>query len=116
MDALTDGRRPWRRTGPTQNSGPTSRECVDFGFSCSLSYPRGANASKSFLQSFAVALQSELKGTGVTITSLMPGPTETNFFHRADMDDTRIGQASKDDPAEVAKQGFERWCKARTGW
>ena len=65
------------------------------------------NASKSFLQSFAVALQSELKGTGVTITSLMPGPTETNFFHRADMDDTRVGQASKDDPADVAKQGFD---------
>ncbi|MDQ3887099.1 MAG: SDR family NAD(P)-dependent oxidoreductase [Actinomycetota bacterium] len=65
------------------------------------------NASKSFLQSFAVALQSELKGTGVTVTSLMPGPTETNFFHRADMDDTRVGQASKDDPADVAKQGFD---------
>ncbi len=65
------------------------------------------NASKSFLQSFAVALQSELKGTGVTITSLMPGPTETNFFHRADMDDTRVGQASKDEPADVARQGFD---------
>jgi uncharacterized protein len=65
------------------------------------------NASKSFLQSFAEALQSELKGTNVTITSLMPGPTETNFFHRAGMNDTRVGQAHKDDPAQVAKQGFE---------
>jgi len=42
----------------------------------------------------------------VTITSLMPGPTDTNFFHRADMDDTKVGQGPKDDPAQVAKQGF----------
>jgi short-subunit dehydrogenase len=65
------------------------------------------NASKSFLQSFAQALQNELKDTEVTITSLMPGPTDTNFFHRADMDDTAVGQGSKDDPAQVAKQGFD---------
>jgi uncharacterized protein len=65
------------------------------------------NASKSFLQSFAQAVQNELKDTDVVITSLMPGPTDTNFFHRADMDDTRVGQGSKDDPAKVAKQGFE---------
>ncbi|GAC54926.1 SDR family NAD(P)-dependent oxidoreductase [Gordonia amicalis] len=64
------------------------------------------NASKSFLQSFAEALQNELKDSAVTVTSLMPGPTETNFFHRAEMDDTRIGQMSKDDPAEVARQGY----------
>jgi len=64
------------------------------------------NASNSFLQSFAEAVQEELKDTGVTITSLMPGPTETNFFHRADMDDTPVGQSSKDDPAQVAAQGF----------
>ncbi len=65
------------------------------------------NASKSFLQSFAEALQNELKDTSVTITSLMPGPTDTNFFHRADMDDTLVGQGPKDDPAQVAKQGFD---------
>jgi uncharacterized protein len=65
------------------------------------------NASKSFAQSFAEALQNELQGTKVIITSLMPGPTDTNFFHRADMDDTRIGQMSKDDPAQVAQQGFD---------
>jgi len=67
------------------------------------------NASKSFLQSFAEALQEEFKDSGVTITSLMPGPTETNFFHRAEMDDTMVGrsQAIKDDPAQVARQGFE---------
>jgi uncharacterized protein len=57
------------------------------------------NASKSFLQSFAEAVANELKDTGVTITSLMPGPTETDFFHRADMGDTKVGASSKDDPA-----------------
>jgi short-subunit dehydrogenase len=65
------------------------------------------NASKSFVQSFALALQEELKDSGVTITSLMPGPTETNFFARADMADTAVGQSVKDDAAQVAKQGFE---------
>jgi short-subunit dehydrogenase len=65
------------------------------------------NASKSFLQSFAQALQNELKDTNVTVTSLMPGPTDTDFFHRADMEDTKVGQANKDDPAQVAKQGFD---------
>jgi short-subunit dehydrogenase len=69
------------------------------------------NASKSFVQSFAEALRNELKDTGVTVTSLMPGPTDTNFFHRAEMDDTRVGAAEKDDPAVVAKQGFEALMK-----
>lgn len=64
-------------------------------------------ASKAFVQSFAEALRNELKDTGVTITALQPGPTETNFFHRADMDDTKAGASKKDDPAQVAKQGFD---------
>ncbi|MEG3839364.1 SDR family NAD(P)-dependent oxidoreductase [Microcoleus sp. herbarium14] len=64
-------------------------------------------ASKAFLQSFSQALRNELKDSGVTVTALMPGPTDTNFFHRADMDDTKAGASKKDDPAEVAKQGFE---------
>jgi short-subunit dehydrogenase len=66
------------------------------------------NASKSFVQSFAQALAEEVKDTGVTVTSFMPGPTDTDFFDRADMaDDTRIGTAGKDDPAQVAEQAFE---------
>ncbi len=69
------------------------------------------NASKSFLQSFAQALQNELKDTGVTITSLMPGPPETAFFHRADLDATTVGTSAKDDPAQVAAQGFEALMK-----
>ncbi len=65
------------------------------------------NASKAFGLSFAQALRNELKDTGVTVTALMPGPTDTDFFERADMEDTKVGQGKKDDPAEVARQGFE---------
>ncbi|MBW4605386.1 MAG: SDR family NAD(P)-dependent oxidoreductase [Calothrix sp. FI2-JRJ7] len=64
-------------------------------------------ASKAFIQSFSLSLRNELKDTGITVTALQPGPTGTNFFHRADMDDTKAGAGPKDDPAEVAKQGFE---------
>ena len=65
------------------------------------------NASKSFVQSFALALRDELKDRGVTVTSLMPGPTDTEFFERADMLDTKVGAGPKDDPADVAHDGFE---------
>ncbi|MFD6290503.1 SDR family NAD(P)-dependent oxidoreductase [Streptomyces sp. NPDC060205] len=65
------------------------------------------NASKSFVQSFAEALQNELKDSGLTITALMPGPTGTEFFRRAGMADTKVGEQEKDDPAKVAKDGFE---------
>jgi uncharacterized protein len=65
------------------------------------------NASKSFVQSFALAIRNELKDTGITITALMPGPTDTEFFERADMEDTKVGSEEKDDPAEIARQGYE---------
>lgn len=68
-------------------------------------------ASKAFIHSFSEALRNELKDTGVTVTALMPGPTDTNFFHRAEMDDTKVGASEKDDPAVVAKQGFEALMK-----
>jgi short-subunit dehydrogenase len=72
------------------------------------------NASKSFVQSFALAIRRELKDTGVTVTSLMPGPTETEFFDRAHMKDTRVGaSSSKDDPGEVAQQGFDALMKGK---
>jgi short-subunit dehydrogenase len=65
-------------------------------------------ASKAFVHSFAEGIRVELKDTGVTVTSLMPGATDTEFFSRADMGDTRLGQSdSKDDPAQVARQGYE---------
>jgi short-subunit dehydrogenase len=71
------------------------------------SYQAVYNASKSFVQSFALALRHELKDSGVTVTSLMPGPTDTEFFERADMLDTAVGAGPKDDPADVARDGFE---------
>lgn len=70
-------------------------------------YQTTYNASKSFLQSFTTALQAELTETDVVVTALMPGPTDTNFFHRAGLDDTPIGEGPKDDPALVARQGFD---------
>jgi uncharacterized protein len=65
------------------------------------------NGTKAFIDSFSFALRAELKDTGVTVTCLMPGATETDFFERADMLDTKVGQQEKDDPAKVAKDGFE---------
>lgn len=61
-----------------------------------------------------------LEDTGVTVTCLMPGATETDFFERADMLDTKVGTQKKDDPAEVAKTGFEAMMAGKgdvvTGW
>ncbi len=66
-------------------------------------------ATKAFDLSFAKSLRSELEDTGVTVTALQPGPTDTNFFHRAGMDDTEVGTKGKksSDPYDVAKQGFK---------
>lgn len=65
------------------------------------------NGTKAFIDSFSFALRHELKDAGVSVTCLMPGATETDFFERADMMDTRVGQSRKDDPADVARTGFE---------
>jgi short-subunit dehydrogenase len=66
------------------------------------------NGTKAFINSFSFALRAELKDSGVTVTCLMPGATETEFFERADMLDTKVGQdPNKSDPAAVAKDGFE---------
>jgi short-subunit dehydrogenase len=79
------------------------------------SYQAVYNASKSFLQSFAEGLQNELKDTDVTITALMPGPTDTEFFDRAGMaENTTVGRGPKDDPAQVAAQGFEALMSGRS--
>ena len=72
-------------------------------------------ASKAFVHSFAEGIREELKDTGVTVTSLMPGPTETEFFSRADMGDTKIGQMDdKDDARDVARDGFEALMAGRS--
>ena len=65
------------------------------------------NATKAFIDSFSFALRHEVKEQGITVTCLMPGATETEFFERADLMDTKIGQSKKDDPADVAKTGFD---------
>lgn len=65
------------------------------------------NASKAFLLLFAEAVREELKDTGITVTALMPGATETGFFARAGMEHTKIGQEKKDSPEDVARDGFE---------
>ena len=71
------------------------------------SYSAVYNGTKAFLNSFSFALRNELKDTGVTVTCLMPGATETGFFQRAGMMDTEVGRAEKDDPADVARTGGE---------
>jgi uncharacterized protein len=73
------------------------------------------NGSKAFIDSFAQALRNELKDSGVTVTCLMPGVTDTEFFERADLMDTQVGTTDKKaDPADVAKVGFEAMIKGES--
>jgi len=65
------------------------------------------NGTKAFINSFSFALRNELKDTGVTVTCLMPGATDTDVFERADMLDTKVGQGAKADPKDVAAVGFD---------
>ena len=78
------------------------------------------NGTKAFINSFAFALRNELKDTEVTVTDLMPGATETEFFERADMEDTKVGSGKKDDPAMVAEVGWKAMMKGEgdvvAGW
>jgi short-subunit dehydrogenase len=78
------------------------------------------NGTKAFLDSFSFAIRAELKGTDITVTCLMPGATETDFFERADMMDTKVGTEKKDDPAEVARIGFQAMMDGKgdvvSGW
>lgn len=70
------------------------------------------NGTKAFLDNFSLGLRNELKDTNVTISCLMPGPTDTEFFERADMMDTKVGQdENKSDPAMVARTGFDAMMK-----
>jgi short-subunit dehydrogenase len=78
------------------------------------------NATKAFLDSLSFALRAEIKDSGVTVTCLMPGATETDFFERAGLLDTKLGQSKKDDAADVANQGFTAMMNGEgdvvTGW
>lgn len=84
------------------------------------SYQAVYNGTKAFLDSFSFALREEIKESGVTVTCLMPGATETEFFERADMMDTKVGTEKKMDPADVAKQGYDAMLNGEgqviTGW
>jgi short-subunit dehydrogenase len=69
------------------------------------------NGTKALLDSFAVALRHELKDSGVSVTCLMPGPTETEFFERADLLDTKVATDKKQPADEVARIGFNAMMK-----
>ena len=70
-------------------------------------------ASKAFVLSFAEAIHNEVKDTNVVITALQPGATDTDFFRRAHMEDTKVGAGKKTDPADVAKEGFAALMKGK---
>jgi len=79
------------------------------------------NGTKAFVDSFTQALRNEIKDTGVTVSLLMPGPTDTEFFERAHLLDTKVGtDMKKDDPAMVARVGFDAMLKGEAdvvaGW
>jgi short-subunit dehydrogenase len=66
------------------------------------------HGTKAFVQSFTEAVRNEVKDTGVTLTALLPGATDTDFFHKAEMEEAKIVQDGKlDDPVKVAKDGYE---------
>jgi short-subunit dehydrogenase len=66
-------------------------------------------ATKAFVLSFAHSVRYELRDTEISVTALQPGPTNTDFFHRAGMDDTEVGQKGKNEsqPKDVARQGID---------
>jgi len=78
------------------------------------------NGTKAFIDSFGWALRNELKDTNITVSILMPGATETEFFERAEMEDTKVGTGSKDDAAKVAQDGYDAMMKGEadvvSGW
>lgn len=78
------------------------------------------NGTKAFINSFAIALRHELEDTGVSVTALMPGATQTRFFERAEMMDTKVGTDEKDNPADVARAGYEALLRGEeevvSGW
>lgn len=72
------------------------------------------NGTKAFLDSFSITLRHELRATGISVTCLLPGATETKFFERAGMMDAKVGQdGHKDSPAAVARTGFTAMMKGK---
>lgn len=80
------------------------------------SYQAVYNATKAYVDTLSWGIRNELKDAGVTVTCLLPGPVETEFFDRADMEDTPVGQSeSKADPARVARRGYEAMRRGASG-
>ncbi|NJO68362.1 MAG: SDR family NAD(P)-dependent oxidoreductase, partial [Bacteroidetes bacterium] len=66
------------------------------------------HATKSFITTFTEGIRRECKDTGVVITALLPGVTDTDFFRKADMEDAKmVKEGTRADPAEVAKEGYQ---------
>lgn len=66
------------------------------------------HGTKAFVQSFTEAVRNEVKDTGVTLTALLPGATDTDFFRKAEMEESKVVQDGKlDDPAQVAQDGYD---------
>lgn len=78
------------------------------------------NATKAFLDNFTIGLRAELTDSNLTVTCLIPGPTETSFFERAHLTTARVATMNKDDPSEVAQSGFDAMMAGKahvvTGW
>lgn len=78
------------------------------------------NASKAFLHSFSFALREELKDSGITVTCLLPGVTDTAIFRRSHTEDTELATEPRMDAGEVARQGFQAMMQGEdeviTGW
>ncbi|MGR3755806.1 MAG: SDR family NAD(P)-dependent oxidoreductase [Tranquillimonas sp.] len=79
------------------------------------SYHAIYNASKAYVDSLCSALRDETRDSGVTVTCLMPGLTESDFFADAGLGDTRIAEADKGDPRDVARKGYEAMKAGRAG-
>lgn len=93
--------------GTAHRTTPTGRSRITWTARSSAVVPQ-ASRQPSIIDSFSFALRKKLSDTGVTVTCLMPGATETRFFERAGLLDTTIGQEEKDDLRGVAKAGFDR--------
>ena len=77
------------------------------------SFEAAYSASKAFINSFCLALREELRGTGVSVTCLMPGVTESEYFRRAGLLKTKVGRSKKDSPEMVARAGFDAMTRRR---
>lgn len=80
------------------------------------SYHAVYNGSKAYVDLLSYAIRNEVNDTDITVTCLMPGATDSEFFDRSEMLDTPVGRAeNKDDPAKVAQEGYAAMLDGRSG-